>query len=73
MKYEQVEPGQWVSPIRKGYKMACCSCGLVHRMDFRIVKRGKGYTIQFRAHHARRETAAIRRRKHDYVKAKDGR
>lgn len=28
----------WEAPIQKGYKMACCDCGLVHDIDFRIVK-----------------------------------
>ena len=50
-KFTPVAPGEWVQPIRKGYMMACCDCGLVHRMDFRIVKdkRGRSF-IQFRAH-----------------------
>lgn len=61
MKYEQVKAGQWVTPIRKGYKMACCDCGLVHLMDFRIVKRGKIHKIEWRAFRHNRATAAMRR------------
>jgi hypothetical protein len=56
-RYEQVKAGQWVQPIRKGYKMACCDCGLVHLCDFRIYK-GR---IQFRAFRNNRSTAAMRR------------
>lgn len=36
-KYYAPEPDEWVSPIRNGYKMVCCDCGLVHDMDFRAV------------------------------------
>lgn len=31
----------WIKPQMKGYKMACCDCGLVHRIDFAIVKQKK--------------------------------
>lgn len=37
--------------------MACCDCGLVHDMDFRIVE-GK---IQFRARRNNRATGQLRR------------
>lgn len=49
--FEQVAAGQWVQPRRKGYRMACCDCGLIHTMDFRIVKYGKKRRskVQFRA------------------------
>jgi hypothetical protein len=32
-----------------GYLMACCDCGLVHRMDFRVIKasaRRRGYKLR---------------------------
>lgn len=57
MIYEKPEEGEWVQPIKKGYKMACCDCGLVHKMDFRIAY-GE---IQFRAFRDNRATAAKRR------------
>ena len=57
MRYEEPEPGQWVQPIRKGYKMCCCECGLVHRLDFRIRKR----RIQFRVFRDNRATGQVRR------------
>lgn len=28
----------WVSPVMKGYKMQCCDCGLIHEVDFKIVR-----------------------------------
>jgi hypothetical protein len=56
-KYDQPEAGEWVQPIRKGYKMACCDCGLVHSLDFRV-RRGRA---QFRAFRNNRSTAMIRR------------
>jgi hypothetical protein len=45
MKLAQLTDGQWVSPIHRGYRLACCDCGLEHRMDFRIRKGA----VQFRA------------------------
>jgi hypothetical protein len=48
---------RWVQPIRRGYKMTCCDCGLVHTMDFRI----KDGRAQFRAQRNVRSTAMIRR------------
>lgn len=39
---------RWVQPVKRGYLMSCCDCGLVHRMDFRIAK-GR---VQFRAQRA---------------------
>lgn len=64
-KYYEPQAGEWVSPRRTGYRLACCDCGLVHRMDFRV-KDGK---IQFRAFHAKRSTAAIRRKPQKFVRA----
>ena len=48
MKYDTPEEGEWVQPIRKGYKMMCCDCGLVHTLDFRIVGDKRKF-IHFRA------------------------
>lgn len=49
---------RWVQPVKRGYLMACCDCGLVHRMDFRVVA-GR---VQFRAQRAPRLTAQRRRK-----------
>lgn len=47
----------WIQPVREGYKMSCCDCGLVHTMDFRVFN-GRA---QFRAARNNRSTALVRR------------
>jgi len=60
MKYPQ--PQGWIRPKRQGYKMMCCNCRLVHRLDFRLVKEGgRGYRIEFRAERDNRATGQARR------------
>lgn len=29
---------RWIQPFMRGYKLACCDCGLVHVMEFRALK-----------------------------------
>ena len=48
---------RWVQPIRKGYKMVCCDCGLVHDMNSRV-KNGR---VQFQMKRNNRSTALTRR------------
>ena len=67
-RYDQPEAGEWVQPTPEGYKFQCCDCGLVHRLDFRIVYantgmpvRFSGRKVQFRAFRDERATAAVRR------------
>jgi hypothetical protein len=51
--YKQAD-NEWVEPKKmKGYPIACCDCGLVHRFDFRVSDEGK---VQFRARRDRKET-----------------
>lgn len=65
-----------VTPVMKGYRMACCDCGLVHDMQFRAVRVKKfnddgawigdwldpnKYRIAFRARRNNRSTAQVRR------------
>lgn len=57
MTYERPKAGQWVQPVRRGYRLQCCDCGLVHRLDFRIHE-GR---VQFRAWRHERATGQIRR------------
>lgn len=57
--YDQVIAGEWVQPVRRGYRTACCDCGLVHVWNFRIY-RGR---IQYQAFRNNRATAAKRRTK----------
>lgn len=56
-KYPEIEAGEWVQPKRGAfYYMACCDCGLVHRMDFRVYE-GR---IQFRAWRSPQATRHVR-------------
>lgn len=57
MKYYQQSDGEWVEPTND-YKMACCDCGLIHKMEFRV-RKGK---VQFRAFRDNRATAQRRRK-----------
>jgi hypothetical protein len=70
---------RWISPRPGIYRMACCDCGLVHDMQFKVVKVIKGnpekedweyieldpkkYRVIFRAKRNNRSTAALRRNK----------
>lgn len=60
--YTKPKAGEWVRPVRRGYKLACCDCCLVHRMDFRVVKYGSGHKVEFRVYRHNRATATMRRR-----------
>lgn len=55
--YYLVTDGEWIEPSRKNFKEQCCACGLVHKVDYRVVD-GK---VQFRATVDNRATAAARR------------
>jgi len=55
--YYKPKAGEWQQPIRKGYRMACCDCGLVHTMNFRV-RNGRAQFAVFRDN---RKTAAMRR------------
>jgi hypothetical protein len=57
MEYPDVAANKWIQPQAEGYGMCCCDCGLVHRLDFRIVK-GK---VQIRARRDNRATGQMRR------------
>jgi len=38
MRFHIVKNGEWIQPVKRGYLMKCCDCGLVHKIDFRIIK-----------------------------------
>ncbi len=57
MKYVEQKDGDWIKVIRRKHKIACCDCGLVHMLNFRI-KKGK---IEFQAIRDNRATAQRRR------------
>jgi hypothetical protein len=63
----------WILPQRR-YRLACCDCGLVHDVEWRVVavtKRNRGYAVQrinparcrvqFRVRRNNRSTGQVRR------------
>lgn len=58
VNYEVIAYGEWTRPRMKDFREQCCDCGLIHRLDFRIVD-GR---IEFRTRRDDRATAAVRRR-----------
>lgn len=46
------------APVTEGFRLACCDCGLVHNIDFRINDEGE---IEVRFERNNRATAARRR------------
>ncbi len=64
MNYRQVEAGEWVQPIRRGYKLVCCDCDLVHTVNFRLAKKSNGACfIQFQAFRDEPATVAARKKR----------
>lgn len=82
-KYKPRQPGpdgwsEWEPPIQN-FKMACCDCGLVHELQFKVLKVTKRdgkdfeanelewgkYRIAFRARRNNRATGQIRRHRKD--------
>ena len=51
----------WVTPVMQDYKLACCDCGLVHKVTFRVVQIGTEEVLQFKTARDNRSTAALRR------------
>lgn len=49
----------WVHPVQKGYRLACCTCGLTHEVDYRI----EDGHVEYRMRIDRRATANAKRRK----------
>ena len=58
VKYDVPPRDEWFQPRRRGYRMMCCDCGLVHEVDFRVYKR----RVQLRVRRNNRATAAARRK-----------
>ncbi len=57
-EYYQVTEGEWISVPKRGFREQCCSCGLTHVTDFRIIDN----EFQFRCIVDNRATAAARRK-----------
>jgi hypothetical protein len=56
-EYVAIDADSWQTPKVNGYRVACCDCGLVHELDFRI----RGGKVQYRVRRNNRATAAKRR------------
>lgn len=55
-KLEQIYDGEWVTPRMRGWRMQCCKCGLLHTLQFRVIRHGTRNTVMFRAwRHPRRK------------------
>lgn len=68
-KYPPVEPNKWYRVVKRGYKMMCCDCSLVHSIDFQD-KDGK---IYLRVNRDDRATAAARKKYKKFeIKLKNG-
>lgn len=53
-KLTQRKSGEWVQPRMKNYFMQCCDCGLIHRINFRVVIDKKGAVhVQMQAFRAK--------------------
>jgi hypothetical protein len=40
--YHVIDFGEWIRPRMRDFREQCCDCGLIHRLDFRIVDAAKG-------------------------------
>lgn len=58
-RFAQIKDGEWFQPQMRKHLMACCDCGLVHWMDFRVVKDN----VQIKARRAPGHTRKRRKRK----------
>lgn len=63
MSYEIQHEGEWVRPVKEGFKLECCSCGYTHTFNFRIVE-GQ---IEYQVFVDKRATAQKRRRRFEKV------
>lgn len=54
-----LKDGEWVRVPAKGHKNACCDCGLVHVIDYRIDDDG---ALAIRFTRDKRATATMRRK-----------
>jgi hypothetical protein len=37
IRYSVISYGEWIRPRLRNFREQCCDCGLIHRLDFRIV------------------------------------
>jgi hypothetical protein len=55
--YDVIPYGEWTRPRMRNFREQCCDCGLIHRLDFRIVDD----KVEFRTRRDDRAIAAARR------------
>ncbi len=55
--YDSLTDGEWCRPLMKGFRLGCCDCSLIHRINFRKLPRG----IEFQVFRDEKETAAQRK------------
>lgn len=60
VQYEQIYDGEWARWDRRDNYHQCCGCGLIHRLDFRLV--GKRNLIETRWITKDKETKRLRKR-----------
>ncbi len=60
--YSAVVEGEWTEMRMRGHREQCCDCGLIHRIDYRILTKGKRRELQFRCWRDDKATGKIRRR-----------
>lgn len=75
-RHQRPKANERVYPVMKGYRMACCDCGLVHKIDFTAVQVTRRYKngswryreldpakfrVVFEADRHERATAQVRR------------
>lgn len=68
VKYDLPVANQWINPVRRGWRLACCDCGLVHEMDFMLAPAANGKKILIRFRRNNMATAAKRKRAKRYPK-----
>ena len=68
MNFRLTFSGEWFRATAPGVPtfLACCDCGLVHRVQFRVVGSGAGRNVWMRGFRERRLTATQRKKK-DYA------
>ena len=57
----QAYEGDWILTRRKGDKIVCCDCGLVHRVKYKVATDGRAIKILWQMSRDERATSAIRR------------
>lgn len=67
-EFEQWTSGEWEWPVRKGFKIACCDCGLVHKFDFKLTPSRNGKSIMLKCVRDDRATGQIRRKRQKITK-----